>query len=112
MLKFKCNKDLSQLSDKSPSFPIVQENLYRMLHPEYQPEADGWVLLIEPPDSYEKIINDYTLIDVPWEAVTLQQGHYICAYVPNNQFVLIVIVQCDDWMDYELKGYLDDHLDF
>ena len=112
MLHFKSWASLSQLPEIHPSKSIVQESMSHYQQSDYQPEHDGWVILVEPCDSYEKIINNQTLIGVPWEAVTLQHGHYVCAYVPNNQFVQVVIIQCDDWMDCELKEYLDDHLDF
>ena len=113
MLEFKSMQDLQKLPSQSPSLPIIKEFVSGFTrHAEYRPEGDGWVILIEPEDSYEVIYNEYTLIDVPWEAVTIQQGHYVCVYVPNNQFTLIVIIlKCDDWMDCELKEYLDDHLD-
>lgn len=111
MQHFKSVGAMSQLSDNHPSKPLVQEYLSHYLNPDYQWRNDGWVMLVEHKDSYEPVFNGQTLIDINWEAVTLQQGHYVCAYVPNDQFCLLVIMQCDDWMDFELKEYLDEHLD-
>ena len=112
MLEFKSMQDLELLHPQSLSGPIIREFMSNFTSdPDYQFSSDGWVCLIQPEDSYEVFFNDYTLIDVPWEGVNLYQGHYVCIYVPNNQFALVVIIQCDDWMDCELKEYLDDHLD-
>ena len=113
MLEFKSMQDLKKLPNQSPSLHIIREFVSGFTrHADYQPDADGWVILIEQEDSYEVVFNDYTLIDVPWEAVTLQQGHYVCFYIPNNQFTLVVIIlESDDWVDYELKEFLNDHLD-
>ena len=111
MLEFKSMQDLQKLPPNHPSASIVREFVIGFTrHADYHPDADGWVILIQPEDSYEVVFNDYTLIDVPWEGVSLQHGHYVCVYVPNNRFTLVVI-QCDDWVDSELKEYLNDHLD-
>ena len=111
MKHFQSIQALSQLPDNHASKPIIRECLSHYLHPGYQPEHDGWILLVEFLDSYEQIFNGQTLINFKYEAVSLRQGHYVCSYVPNNQFVLTIILECDDWMDYELKEYLDEHLD-
>jgi len=111
MKHFRSIRSISQLAESHHSKSIIQECLSHYLHPGYQSQHDGWVLLVEILDSYAPIFNGQTLIDIKWEAVTLQQGHYVCAYVPNNQFVLTVVLECDDWMDCELKEYLDEHLD-
>ena len=112
MLEFKSMQDLEQLPSNSPSAPIIREFINSFTSdPGYKFAYDGWTILIQPEDSYEVVFNDYTLIDIPWEGVSLYRGHYVCIHIPNNQFALVVIIQCDDWMDCELKEYLDDHLD-
>jgi hypothetical protein len=95
----------------SPLGPMLREIVIRMLgHFEYNPEDDGFVVLIEPGD-VARVLTDlslpYHLHEVPFEAVHMQEGHYCGIYLANNQFAITFLIPDADWVQGELRQHLE-----
>jgi hypothetical protein len=120
MLEFKSPEDLAKLSPTDPVFPIVEDLVKCLITDyiaegyEYIPADDGWIAVIEEHDKdrvLTEIWSDWTLLDIPWEGISLSKGHYICTFLANNQFGIIFIIKNAPWVDGELRKMIEDNLD-
>jgi hypothetical protein len=121
MIQFKSISDLSKLSPDDPAHPIIEDLAQRLLvidestaHP-YDPEADGWIVLIEPEDidrPLTEIWGDdaYSLIQTPFEGVTLEKGMFVAVFLANNRFGLVFIIPDEPWLPNKLRNVLEDNL--
>jgi uncharacterized protein YhdP len=81
----------------------------------YDPEADGWIVLIEESDATRQLTeiwgdDAYRLIDIPWEGVTRQDGFYVAIFLANNDFGLVFVIPDEDWLPDELRNVLEANL--
>lgn len=95
----------------SPLGPMLRGIVIRMLgHFEYDPEDDGFVVLIEPGDVSRELTDlclPYCLHEVPFEAVHMLEGHYCGIYLANNQFAITFLIPDTDWVQGELRQHLE-----
>lgn len=118
MKQFKSVEDLEQLSPDDPAYPIVAELVQRLIadyqaegYP-YDPEADGWIVLIDEGDAdrvLTEIWDDWRLVDVWWEGISRRGGHYLGIYLANNQFGLCFVIPDAHWVNGELREVLEHH---
>jgi len=82
--------------------------------PEYRPEDDGYLVLIER-DDIDRVLSDldmpWRLSEVPFEAVTMIDGLFHAVYIPNNQFALSILVPDAEWLPEDVRRHLESHLD-
>ena len=115
MKTFKSIPDLEQVRNdpvyatiKSLFLPVIAE------YPDYRPEDDGYLVLIEPADA-ARILDDldvpYRLSEVPFEGVCMIDGCFHAVYLANNQFALGFLIPDADWVTGELRRVLEAHLD-
>jgi hypothetical protein len=50
MLRFTSYDDLSRLKKTDPAYLLIRDAIQSFSHPEYNPEEEGFVVLIEPDD--------------------------------------------------------------
>ena len=98
----------------SPLSPMLRGIVVRMLgHFEYDPEEDGFVVLIEK-DDIDRVLADlclpYRLCEVPFEAVHMTEGHFCGIYLANNQFAITFLIPDAPWVPGELRNHLEDLL--
>ena len=121
MISFKSLEDLSKLQPEDPAHLIIEDLAHKLLvttksmDRPYDPEADGWIVLIEGSDidrPLTEIWGDdaYRLIDVPWEGVTRQDRFYVAVFLANNQFGLVFVIPDEPWLPVELRNALEANL--
>jgi len=120
MLEFKSTEDLAKLSPDDPAFPIVADLVRRLIIEyvaegyDYRPEDDGWIVLIEEQDqdrTLTEIWSDWTLLDIPWEGISLVDGFYQAVFLANDQFGIVFLIPDAPWLNDDLRRMIDDHLD-
>ena len=120
MLEFKSPEDLAQLSPDDPAFPIVEDLVKRLITDyiaegyDYIPEDDGWIVVIEPQDKdrvLTEIWSDWTLLDIPWEGISLVDGFYQAVFLANDQFGIVFLIPDAPWLTNDLRRMIEDHLD-
>ena len=120
MLEFKSPEDLSKLPPDDPAFPIVEDLVKRLITDyiaegyNYKPEDDGWICLIEEHDKdrvLTEIWPDWTLLDIPWEGISLVDGFYQAVFLANDQFGLVFLIPNAPWLGNDLRRMIEDHLD-
>jgi len=115
MKTFKSIPDLEQVRNdplhatvESLVVPVIAE------YPDYRPEDDGYLVLIEPAD-VDRVLDDldvpYRLSEVPFEGVTVVDGCFHAVYLANNQFALGFLIPDASWVTGELRRALEAHLD-
>ncbi|MEN8108484.1 MAG: hypothetical protein ABFS22_10815 [Pseudomonadota bacterium] len=114
MKTFKSIADVDRLRNH-PLHATIQSLVSSMIgdYLEYVPEDDGYLVLIEPAD-VDRVLSDldmpYRLSEVPFEAVTMIDGHYHAVYLPNNQFALGFLIPDADWLPDGLRRHLEMHI--
>ena len=115
MKTFKSIPDVEQLRNHPLQATI--KNLVSAIindYPEYRPEDDGYLVLIEPGD-VDRILDDldmpYRLSEVPFEGVTMIDGCFLAVYLPNNQFGLDFLIPDADWLPVDVRRHLEAHLE-
>ena len=115
MKTFKSIPDLEQVRN-DPLYATIKQ-LFRTIVadcPEYRPEDDGYLVLIEP-GNVDRVLDDldmpYRLSEVPFEGVTVIYGCFLAVWLPNNQFGLDFLIPDADWLSGELRRALEAHLD-
>lgn len=98
----------------SPLSPMLRGIVVRMLgHFEYDPEEDGYVVLIEE-DDVDRDLADlclpYRLREVPFEAVHMMEGHFCGIFLRDNEFAITFLVPDAPWVQGELRRHLEDLL--
>ena len=115
MKTFKSVSDLEQVRN-DPLYETIQSLFLSIVAdcPEYCPEDDGYLVLIEP-DDVDRVLDDldvpYRLSEVPFEGVTMIDGCFLAVWLPNNQFGLDFLIPDADWLPGEVRRHLEDHLD-
>src|SRR5688572_13810 len=96
MITFKSQDDLKKLSRNNTAYPIIEDLVQRLIidivnagH-RYIPEDHGWINLIEPVDVetnrvLTEIWPDWTLLDIPWEGITLRDGYFLGIFLADNE---------------------------
>lgn len=83
-------------------------------YPEYRPEDDGYLVLIEPQDT-ARVLDDldmlYRLSEVPFEGVSIIDGCFLAVYLPNNQFGLDFLIPDAEWLPSDVRRHLEAHLE-
>ena len=118
MYIFKHSKDLSQVPPGSPERIIVESILDRFIQvhatpPGYDPEAHGYVVLMEAQDlARQTILPELPcpLTQVSWEGVTLVGGFFHGVVLTNNQFGIDFVIPDADWLSETLRVSLMDNL--
>ena len=104
MKVFDSMASLRQLEGSPLLCPVRRVVLPVVSPPSYQPEEDGYVVLVEPPD-VSRALSDldlpYRLHEVPFEGVSLEGGLFHAVYLANNQFALSFLVPDADWLPDE-----------
>ena len=124
MKTFKSTYDVEQLRNdpihhtiydtvKELVVPVIAEYT-DSVHP-YRPENDGFLVLVEP-DDVDRVLTDldmpWRLSEVPFEGVTMVDGHFFYAvYIPNNQFAIGLLIPDEAWLPGDVRRHLEDHLD-
>lgn len=95
----------------SPLSPMLRGIVIRMLgHFRYDPEEDGYVVLVER-DDLDRVLSDlclpYRLCEVPFEAVHMTEGHYCGIYLANNQFAITFLVPDAEWLTPEVRRHME-----
>ena len=120
MKQFKSPTDLQQLPPDDPAYPLIADLVQRLIVNyesdgfTYDPDADGWIFLIEENDTervLDEIWDDWTLLDVPWEGITKQDDFFIAVFLANNEFGLVFVIPDTDWLDSELREVIKENLD-
>ena len=115
MKTFKSITDLEQLIDH-PLHATVRSLVSTIIndYPEYRPEDDGYLVLIEPGD-VNRVLSDldmpYRLSEVPFEGVTKIDECFLAVYLPNNQFGLDFLLPNEDWLPDDVRRHLEAHLE-
>ncbi len=120
MITFKSFDDLSKLSPRDPARPLIQKFLNGLINEArkegftYNPENDGWTLLIEERADTEQLVDLFTpprkLEDVFWNGVHVCSNHFVAVYLANNQFGLIFVIPDEDWLPDSLRRVLRENL--
>ena len=120
MLTFKSTEDLNKLSPDDPAHDTVKELIEQLITSysppgrPYDPEDDGYVILIEEGDvdrTLDELWEGYTLLSIPWEGIMLQGDFYIAIYLANNEYGLTFVIPDADWVNGELRELIEDILD-
>ena len=80
----------------------------------YDPEAHGFITLIEEADKgrvLTEIWDDWTLVDIPWEGISIVDGFFQAVFLANNEFGIVFIIPDAPWVDGKLREVIEDHLD-
>jgi hypothetical protein len=120
MITFKSPEDLRKLSPDDPAFPTVKELIDQLITAysppgrSYDPEDDGYVILIEEGDVnrvLDELWDGATLLNIPWEGIFLQGDFFIAIYLANNEYGLTFVIPDADWVTGELRDMIEDILD-
>ena len=120
MLTFKQPADLAKLPPDDPAHDTVEELIEQLISAysppgrAYDPEDDGYLILIEPEDAdrnLDELWDGCTLLHLPWEGVFLQGDFYIAIYLANNEYGLTFVIPDADWVTGELRELIEDILD-
>jgi|GEM_PF-838469 len=120
MITFKSTEDLVKLSPDDPAFPTVStlvRDLITAYTPpgrSYDPEDDGYVILIEKGDvnrELDELWDGATLLNIPWEGIMLQGDFFIAIYLANNEYGLTFVIPDATWVTGELRALIEDILD-
>ena len=115
MITFKSIADVEHFRHH-PLHPTIESLFLSIVAdcPEYIPEDDGWLVLIEPAD-VDRVLDDlgmpYRLSEVPFEGVTVVDGCFHAVYLANNQFALGFLIPDESWLPGEVRRALEAHLD-
>jgi hypothetical protein len=119
MKTFKSLPDLEQLRNHAAYAPLhatVQSLFLSIVAdcPEYRPEDDGYLVLLEPAD-VDRVLDDldmpYRFAAVPFEGVSMIDGCFLAVWLPNNQFGLDFLIPNEDWLPGDVRRHLENHLD-
>jgi len=115
MKTFKSIPDVEQLRNH-PLHATIKSLFLSIIndYPEYRPEDDGYLVLIEPGDTV-RILDDldmpYRLSEVPFEGVTVIDRCFLAVWLPNNQFGLDFLIPDEAWLPGDVRRHLEAHLE-
>lgn len=107
MLRFTSHNDLPATH---PAYPLIRDAIQSFSHPEYNPEDEGFVVLIEPDDIDRPFWGDHYLHTIPWEAIQYQDGYFRAVFIPNNEFSLVVLIPDAPWINGALREVIEENL--
>ena len=120
MITFKSTEDLSKLPEVHPAYATIKELIEQLITAysptgrSYDPEDDGYIILIEPQDvdrTLDELWDGCTLLNIPWEGIFLQGDFYTAIYLANNEYGLTFVIPNADWVTGELREMIEDILD-
>ncbi len=120
MILFKSPEDLQKLPNKDPAYPIINDLVQRLIIDfiaegnRYIPDDHGYIALIEEDDKdriLTEIWNDWALLDIPWEGISIVDGFFQAVFLANNEFGIVFIIPDAPWLDGKLREAIKDHLD-
>ena len=120
MLTFKSTEDLSKLPENHSTHATIEELIVQLITAysppgrSYDPEDDGYVILIEAEDAdreLDELWDGCTLLNIPWEGIMLRDGFYIAIYLANNEYGLTFVIPDADWVTGKLRDMIEDILD-
>ena len=120
MITFKSPEDLNKLSPDDPAYPTVKELIDQLITAytapgrAYDAEDDGYIILIQPEDAdrtLDELWDGCTLLNIPWEGIMLQGDFYIGIWLANNEYGLTFVIENTDWVNGELREFIEDILD-
>jgi hypothetical protein len=115
MKTFKSLSDVDRLRDH-PLHATIKSLVSTIIadYPEYRPQDDGWLVLLEPGD-VDCVLDDldmpWRLSEVPFETVTKVDGCFLAVWLPNNQFGLDFLIPDEAWLPGDVRRHLEAHLD-
>jgi hypothetical protein len=111
MKKIKTQEDLNQLrgnikTTASEEFAKLQKIA------DYNPEHDGYVLVMEESDTDEDIKEEAgaSFENLLWEGVYLRHNYFIGVILFNNQFGLTIIIPDEPWLNVNWRKLLIENL--
>lgn len=75
----------------------------------YSPDADGWTVLVEQGDGDDAVrdaIGGSTLLDAPFEGVSVSRGYFLAVWLANNQFGISIVIPDAPWLDPAVRARL------
>ena len=120
MLTFKSTEDLRKLSPDDPAYSTVEELIEQLITAysppgrAYDPEDDGYIILIEPEDvdrTLDELWDGCTLLNLLWEGIFLRNNHFVGIWLANNEYGLSFVIPDADWVTGELRVLNEDILD-
>jgi len=120
MITFKSTEDLSKLPEVHPAYATIKELIEQLITAysptgrSYDPEDDGYIILIEPEDvdcTLDELWDGCTLLNIPWEGIMLQGDFFIAIYLANNEYGLTFVIPDAGWVTGELRTMIEDTLD-
>ncbi len=112
----KSRDSLSQIPLTDPVYPIMDDLIRCIIdeYPPYNPEADGFLVLIEEGDTDDPLIGiweDWGLLDIPWEGVIQEKGFFKAIFLANNEFGIVFLIPDAEWVNGKLRETLEKNLD-
>jgi hypothetical protein len=113
MRSFKSPEDLTSLPSDHPAYPVLADLVQRLTTFDgYDPEADGWIVLIDEGDIDKPLIwDETTLHDLEWEGVVKLDGFFQGIFLANNQFGVVFLIPDQPWLPAHYRDRLEWYLD-
>jgi hypothetical protein len=120
VITFKSPEDINKLSLADPAHATVKELIdqlitaYTLPGQPYNHEDYGYVILIEEGDvdrELDELWEGCTLLNIPWEGISLRDGFYTAIYLANNEYGLCFVIPDAPWVNGELRQLINDILD-
>lgn len=117
MLSFRSLADVEQANLPPRACRAVTRAVHTLFqaHPSYDPEADGFVVLVTPDTTPWHALE---LFGRPWHeapiegaTVDRETGHYVLTILLNNQFVLTLLAPNEPWIDPGFRAQIEDAMD-
>jgi hypothetical protein len=114
MYVIKSTADLQRVPLSHPCYAYVSRRTWRLVHGRdgYDPEADGYVVLLEPRDlRLAALLPEVPvpLVEVPWEGVSRGPGLFHGVVLTSNQFAVDVVVPDEPWLPRSVRATLEAH---
>ena len=120
MLLFKSVTDLKKLDSSNPAYPIIEDLVQRLIidfikeSNLYIPEDHGYICLVQEGDqdrALNEIWDDWGLLQIPWEGITLRDGFFQAVFLANNEFGIVFIIPDAEWVNGKLREVIEYNLD-
>jgi hypothetical protein len=120
MISFRSTEDLNKLPPDHHAHNTVRELIDQLITAysppgrAYDPEDDGYIILIEPEDAQrelDELWDGCTLMNIPWEGIMLQGDFFIAIYLANNEYGLTFVIPDAPWICGKLRSLIEDILD-
>ena len=120
MLQFKSKEDLQQLPPDDPAYPLIANFVQKLIVDYkadgfgYDPNADGWICLVEEGDvdrPIDEIWEGTKLANLFWEGFTKQDEFFIGIFLSSNQCGWAIAIADKPWVNGELRRVIEENLD-